>query len=305
MDIPKYHEMMLPLLQFMRDGQEHHINDAVIPVANHFRLTEEERNYLRPNRTQTLLRYNLGWTNTYLKKARLLESTKRGYIQITARGKAILQENLDYIDKKYLMQFPEFAEFAVPTKSSSSNNDEVVIDDFEQTPNELIETIYKNIQRELADELLESVLSSSPAFFEQLVVDLLLAMGYGSSLQDAGQAIGRSDDGGLDGYIQEDKLGLETIYIQAKRWAIDNTVGRPLIQAFVGSLMGVGAKKGVFITTSSFSRGAIEYANSMQNVRVILIDGQQLAQLMIEHNVGVSVEKIYIIKKIDENYFPD
>jgi restriction system protein len=305
MAVPQYNKMMLPLLQFMSDGQEHHVKEAIEPIADYFDLTQEDRNILRNNSKQTQLYDRIHWANTYMKKAFLLESTRRGYIRITERGLAVLNENPSYLDKNYLMQFPEFLEFVTPNKSNDANEDNIDTDNAEFTPKELIDATYRSILNDLADQLLETVLSASPAFFEQLVVDLLLAMGYGSALQDAGQAIGQTNDGGIDGYIQEDKLGLDTIYIQAKRWAIGNTVGRPDIQGFVGSLMGEGATKGVFITTSDFSKHAVEYADSIQNVRVILIDGQQLAQLMIEHNVGVSVEKTYTIKQIDENYFPD
>lgn len=306
MAIPQYSEMMLPLLQLMSDGHEHHVKEAVKPIAEYFNLTDEEQEILLKNSNQTLLYYRIHWANTYLKKALLLESTRRGHIQITKRGLAVLNENISELDNNYLMRFPEFVEFRAPNRSTNdTNSDNLERNESEFAPKELIDSTYRSIVNDLADQLLEIVLSASPAFFEQLVVDLLLAMGYGSALQDAGQAIGQTNDGGIDGYIQEDQLGLDTIYIQAKRWAIDNTVGRPQIQGFVGSLMGEGATKGVFITTSSYSKGAIEYAKSMQNVRVILIDGQQLAQLMIEHNVGVSVEKTYTIKQIDENYFPD
>jgi len=306
MAIPQYNEMMLPLLQFMGDGLEHHVKEAVEPIADDFGLTQDEREKLLKNSNKTYLYDRVHWANTYLKKALLLESTRRGYIRITDRGFAVLNENLPYIDKEYLSRFPEFVDFITPNKSNdNSKSDDIDPDDSELTPKELIAGTYQSILNDLSDQLLEIVLNASPAFFEQLVVDLLLAMGYGSALQDAGQAIGQTNDGGIDGYIQEDQLGLDTIYIQAKRWALDNTVGRPQIQGFVGSLMGEGATKGVFITTSSYSKGAIEYAKSMQNVRVILIDGQQLAKLMIEHNVGVSIEKTYSIKQIDENYFPD
>lgn len=305
MAVPKYDQMMLPLLQFMGDGQEHHVKDAVEPIADYFDLSRDDREKLLRNSKTTLLYYRIHWANTYLKKAELLESTRRGYIRITQRGLSVLSENISFLDKRYLMQFPEFAEFVKPNKSVDASDESEDSDNSELAPKELIDVSYQSIVNDLADQLLEVVLSASPAFFEQLVVDLLLSMGYGSALQDAGHAIGQTNDGGIDGYIQEDQLGLDTIYIQAKRWALNNTVGRPEIQAFVGSLMGEGATKGVFITTSSFSKHASEYAQSMQNVRVILIDGQQLAQLMIEHNVGVSIEKTYTIKQIDENYFPD
>lgn len=306
MAVPQYERMLYPLLQFMGDGQEHHIREVVEPMAQYFDLSQEDQEKLMKNSKTTLLYYRIHWANTYLKKAQLLESTKRGHVKMTERGFTVLEENPSRINNSYLMQFSEFAEFKTPNKSENDEDFENIDEDnSEAAPKELIASTYRSIVADLADQLLESVLGSSPAFFEQLVVDLLLAMGYGSALQDAGQAIGQTNDGGIDGYIQEDQLGLDTIYIQAKRWAIDNTVGRPQIQAFVGSLMGEGATKGVFITTSSFSKGADEYARNMQNVRVILIDGQQLAQLMIEHNVGVSVEKTYTIKQIDENYFPD
>lgn len=305
MAVPQYHEMILPLLQFMSDGHEHHVRESVEPIANYFDLTREDREKLLRNSKQTLLYYRIHWANTYLKKSRLLESTRRGYVRITGRGLAVLDDNPPALDRKYLMRFPEFVDFITPNKNDDDPDEEDNKFPSELAPKELIDSTYRSIVHDLADQLLESVLGSSPSFFEQLVVDLLLAMGYGGALQDAGQAIGQTNDGGIDGYIQEDKLGLDTIYIQAKRWSPDNTVGRPAIQAFVGSLIGVGATKGVFITTSTFSQNAKDYADSMQNVRVILIDGQQLAQLMIEHNVGVTVEKTYTIKQIDENYFPD
>ena len=304
MAIPQYQEMMLPLLQFMGDREEHHINEAVEPVSDYFGLTQDERELLRPNHTQPMVRYRLAWANTYLKKAALLVSTRRGYIQITERGLAVLESNPTTIDRNFLMQFPSFVEFVNPTKVDNSDDTDET-DNSENTPEEIIDSNYRRIVNDLVDQLLESVLSASPSFFEQLVVDLLLAMGYGSALQDAGQAIGQTNDGGIDGYIEEDQLGLDTIYIQAKRWALDNTVGRPQIQGFVGSLMGEGATKGVFITTSSFSKDATDYVKNLPSVRVILIEGKQLARLMIEHNVGVSIEKTYTIKQIDENYFPD
>lgn len=306
MPIPKYNELMLPLLQFTSDGEEYHIKEAVDPISEYFGLTPEDKQKVMGNSKQSVIYYRIHWANTYLKKAGLLSSSRRGYIQITERGRSVLREKPNKVDSHFLMRFPEFVEFKSSSKTDSESDVETDSNDVsELAPKELIDSTYKSIVNDLADQLLESVLSASPAFFEKLVVDLLLAMGYGSALQDAGQTTQISNDGGIDGYIQEDKLGLDTVYIQAKRWAIDNTIGRPQIQAFVGSLMGEGATKGVFITTSSFSGGAITYAKNIQNVRIILIDGQQLAQLMIEHNVGVVAEKTYIIKQIDENYFPD
>ncbi|PJF20950.1 MAG: hypothetical protein CUN56_13575 [Phototrophicales bacterium] len=201
-----------------------------------------------------------------------------------------------------LMQFPEFVEFKTGSARKTVDNHKESITE-SQPPKELIRSLHAEINRDLADELLEYIMGVSPAFFEKLVIDLLLAMGYGGALSNAGQTIGRSGDGGIDGYIQEDKLGLSMIYVQAKRWGAGNNVQRPAVQAFVGSLMGVGATKGVFITTSHFSQGAREYADSIPNLKVVLIDGTQLTQLMIEHNVGVSAEQTFVIKRIDTDYF--
>lgn len=305
MGIPAYSDLMLPLLQFAGDGREHHISEAFDPIADYLGLSYEERNELLPNANQSIFNYRVHWANTYLKKAGLLRSVSRGVFQITERGVKVLEMNPPAIDRNFLLKYPEFAEFATPSSRSSKGEivSEPAYSDSEQTPKELIHSVYQGLREELAEDLLEIILASSPAFFEKLVVDLLLAMGYGGSLENAGKTIGRSGDGGLDGYIQEDKLGLDTIYIQAKRWATDHVVGRPALQAFVGSLIGAGATKGVFITTSRFSKEASEYARTMQNLKVILLDGQQLTQLMIEHDVGVGIEATYIVKKVDRDYF--
>lgn len=305
MGIPAYSDLMLPLLQFAGDGREHHISEAFDPIADYLGLSYEERNEFLPNANQSVFNYRLHWANTYLKKAGLLRSVSRGVFQITERGLDVLKMNPISIDRAFLLRFPEFEDFA--TNRSRSNKGQVEVapsySDSEQTPKELIHSVYQGLREELAEDLVEIILASSPAFFEKLVVDLLLAMGYGGSLENAGKTIGRSGDGGLDGYIQEDKLGLDTIYIQAKRWATDHVVGRPALQAFVGSLLGAGATKGVFITTSRFSKEASDYVRNIQNLKVILLDGQQLTQLMIEHNVGVGVEATYVVKKVDRDYF--
>lgn len=302
MTIPAYSDILLPLLRYASDAHEHHIRDAIEALADEFNLTEEQRTHLMPNATQPVFGYRTHWANTYLKKAGLLESTGRGLFRITQRGLDVLAANPSHIDKNFLMQFAEFQDFATrsqprPTAPNDSPNED------ELTPKELMRSLNQKIRDELADELLDYVLDVSPAFFERLVVDLLLAMGYGGSLADAGEVIGRSGDGGIDGRIQEDKLGLSTIYIQAKRWDRGQSIGRKEIQAFVGSLMGQGAAKGVFITTSYFTTQAQEYADSLSNLKVILIDGQQLAKLMIEHNVGVAVEHSIVIKRVDSDYF--
>ena len=304
MTLPAYSDILLPLLKYASDAQEHNIRDAIEVLADEFQLTEEQRTSLMPNATQPTFSYRTHWANTYLKKAGLLESTGRGLFRITQRGLDVLATHPTEIDKNYLMQFEEFKEFATRSqpKTRSTAAAEQPGED-ELTPKELMRSLNQKIRDELADELLDYVLDVSPAFFERLVVDLLLAMGYGGSLADAGEILGRSGDGGIDGRIQEDKLGLSTIYIQAKRWDRGQSIGRKEIQAFVGSLMGQGAAKGVFITTSYFTAHAQEYAASLSNLKVILIDGQQLAKLMIEHNVGVAVEHSIIIKRVDSDYF--
>jgi restriction system protein len=308
MAIPQYEYVRYALLKYASDGKEHNVKETTQALADYFGLTDEELQELLKNGKNYKFRYMVAWAKTYLTKAKLLESTGRGTYQITQRGYDYLKTITDnIITKTALMQFPEFAGFATsneqdePDNFSPINNGEIYLDD---TPEEIFARTYTQLYKSLKDELLEAVLSVTPAFFERLVVDLLLAMGYGSSL-DSGERIGQSGDGGVDGVIREDKLGLDMIYIQAKRYTRDNGVGRPAVQAFVGSLMGMGATKGVFITTSYFSEQAIQYAKAVPNVKVILIDGQQLATLMIEHNVGVSVQKTYEIKQIDENYFPD
>jgi len=306
MPIPTYDKLMLPLLQLASNGAEYHVRQAMSLLAEHFQLTEDERSELLPSGRMSTFDNRVHWAKTYLIKSGLLQSTGRGLFQITQRGYDVLDSNLEYIDRGFLDQFAEFREFQNRSKSTQSEQETATSqDEKEATPEETMDIVFRQMRSELIHNLLEYVLAASPAFFERLVVDLLLAMGYGSSLQDAGKTIGRSGDGGIDGYIQEDKLGLDMIYIQAKRWARDHTVGRPDIQGFVGSLMGIGAAKGVFITTSDFSTHAITYGQNIANVKVILINGEQLANLMIEHGVGVSVEKTYVVKKVDENYFPD
>lgn len=305
MTIPTYDKLMLPVLQFSSDGQEHHISEAISAVADYLGLNEEERNELLPTGSKRKFDDRVQWAKTYLKKAGLIESTGRGVFRITQRGLNLLATSPSAIDRAVLMQYPEFVSFVTPARIDTNRS--ALVDaafvDAKQTPKELMHTIYQGLRQELADELLEFILSASPTFFEELVIDLLKAMGYGGSLESAGKHIGKSGDGGIDGFIQEDKLGLDIIYIQAKRWAKDNVVGRPVVQSFVGSLMGAGATKGVLITTSRFSKEAHDYSKGMQNLKVILIDGQELAQLMIEHGVGVSVEATYVVKKVDRDYF--
>ena len=302
MTIPDFQAIMLPLLQYASDGKEHSLREAITYLADVFNLSDEERKELLSSGQQAVFDNRVGWARTYLKKAGLFISPKRGFFQITDRGRDILIQNPLEINLKFLNQFPEFIEFKT-TKKDNDKSEPEIIEISETTPQESIEFGYQKIRKELELELLNRVKSCSPDFFERLVVDLLVKMGYGGSRRDAGRAIGKSGDGGIDGIIKEDKLGLDIVYIQAKRW--DNTVvGRPEIQKFVGALHGQRARKGVFITTSRFSQEAREYVSIIDS-KIVLIDGQELAQLMIDNHVGVSTVSIYEIKKIDSDYFTD
>lgn len=301
MAIPDYQTIMLPLLRLLGDNEEHFLRDAVQQLADEFQLTEEEKRQLLPSGVSTVIGSRVGWARTYLHKAGLVESKRRGCIQISARGAAILKKNLARIDVEFLRQYPEFIEFQTPKKDKDRNQVEFLTSS-DATPEEALDTAYQKLRADLEAELLERVKAAPPAFFERLVVDVLVKMGYGGSRTDAGQAVGRSGDGGIDGIIKEDRLGLDVIYIQAKRW--ENTVGRPEVQRFAGALQGHRARKGVFITTSSFTKEAEEYAKSI-DTKIVLISGFQLAKLMIDQNVAVSVVGSYEIKKIDSDYFED
>jgi restriction system protein len=303
MPIPDYQTLMLPLLRFAVDGNEHTKREAVEVLATEFQLTPAERNELLASGQQAIFNNRVGWANSYLKKAGLLESSRRGALRITARGKQIHADNPARIDVKYLERFPEFVEF----RDASRNNRETTTTESvgiatEQTPEEALELAHQSLRLSLAQDILSRILSCSPTFFERLVVELLVKMGYGGSRRDAGERIGQSGDGGIDGIIKEDRLGLDTIYIQAKRW--QGSVGRPEIQKFVGALQGQRAKKGVFIITSTYTAEAIDYASRI-DTRVVLIDGQLLANLMMDFDVGVSVSASYIVKRIDSDYFEE
>ena len=304
MTIPDYQSIMFPLLKYSGDNEEHSLRESIEALAFYFSLTHEERKQLLPSGKQAIFDNRVGWARTYLKKAGLLESTKWGYFKITKRGQDILQDNnIQEINVEFLKQFSEFIEFKNSTKKETSDSEQQLEEIEENTnPEELLEKIYLNIKEKLKQELLETIKQYSPDFFEKLVIDLLIAMGYGGSRKEAGEAVGQINDGGIDGIIKEDRLGLDIIYIQAKRW--DNTVGRPEIQKFAGALLGNQAKKGIFITTSSFSQKAIEYT-TMIDSKIILIDGERLSELLIDYNVGVSIVESYAIKKIDADYFTE
>lgn len=300
MPIPDYQKLMLPLLKLLANGQELHFSPLVNILSDEFNLSDEERKQLLPSGQMTTIKSRSGWARTYLKKAGLIEQPKRGYVKITARGLGVLEKNLAQIDNKFLEQYPEFIAFRDAGKSEIEPQVPNLITD--TTPEESIENAFFNLNSQLSSDLLEIIKSSTPSFFERLVVELLLAMGYGGSRIDAGRAIGQSGDGGIDGIIDEDKLGLDSIYIQAKRW--EGSVGRPEIQKFVGALQGNRAHKGVFITTSEFTKDAQEYVKNISN-KVVLINGFTLTKLMIENDVGVSTVSTYKVKKIDSDYFVD
>lgn len=292
---------MLPLLEVAADKQEHSLRETVDTLAAAFKLSQEELKEMLPSGQQEIFVNRVGWARTYLKKAGLLESTRRGHFQITPRGLDVLSSRPARIDVRYLDQFDEFQQFRSLKKSRSedSNNPEIAL---ETTPEEALETAYKSLRDSLASDLLQQLKTSSPALFEKIVVELLVKMGYGGSRQDAGKAIGRSGDEGIDGIIKEDRLGLDIIYIQAKRW--ESTVGRPEVQKFAGALQGQRARKGIMITTSCFSKEAQDYASRIES-KIVLMDGEQLAQLMVDHGLGVSPVAIYEVKKIDSDYFTE
>jgi len=295
---------MLPLLKFHADQQEHFHRDATDYLAQTFNLSEEEKKELLPSGKQTIFVSRVNWAKVYLKMGGLLESTRRKYYKITQRGSEILKHNPSKIDIKFLEQFPDFVEWRKKSKiaDTETQGKETEIAS-QQTPEESLEYAYQKIRQDLAQELLSLVKRCSPAFFERLVVELLVKMGYGGSIKDAGTVKGKSGDGGIDGVIKEDKLGLDIIYIQAKRWD-DGVVGRPEIQKFVGALAGHRAKKGIFLTTSNFSKEARDYISTIDS-KIVLIDGEQLANLMIDYDLGVSKITAYEIKRIDSDYFDD
>lgn len=296
---------MLPLLRYASDGTEHSLKDAVSALSVEFQLTEAERSEYLPSGQQTVFQNRVGWARTYMKKAGLLTSPRRGFLTITPRGKSVLSENPPAIGVAFLERFPEFIEFkslrhekeAEPSSSDTSSAPAI---DAGKTPHEALEAAYDRLRSELAAEILSTIKTSEPALFEEIVVDLLVKMGYGGSRKDAGQAIGRRGDEGIDGIIKEDRLGLDIIYIQAKRWGA--TVGRPEIQKFAGALDGQRARKGIFLTTSDFSREAEDYVSRIDK-KIILIDGATMARLMIDFGVGVTSVSSYEVKKLDSDYF--
>ncbi len=299
MSIPDFQSIMLPFLQHLEDGAKHSNAETMKYLAEYFKLTEAELKELLPSGRQTYFSNRVQWARTYLNKAGLIDYPQKGCSQITMRGREVLAEKLDRITVKYLQKYPEIRDFYLSKKGLPKKPEP---DIEEMNPEEALEISYQQIRQELATSILINVKKCSPGFFERMVVELLVAMGYGGSRKDAGEAIGQSGDEGIDGIIKEDRLGLDIIYIQAKRWS--GTVGRPEIQKFAGALMGKGAKRGIFITTSSFTKEAVEFARIIET-RIILIDGEQMANLMMDFGIGVTTVNTYQIKKLDTDYFLD
>lgn len=307
MAVPDYQSVMLPLLQLAAErNTEISTDDAVEALATRLGLNDDDLKEMLPSGVQRTFVNRLGWAATYLKKAGLLEPTRRGYYRITPRGQELLKKKPPAINVKILKQYPEFVDFQQLKGTRRGERREPAKDSQDAgvaTPSEALENAYENLRDELIDEMLAKLKKSSPSFFERIVVDLLVRMGYGGSRADAGKAIGKSGDGGIDGIIKEDKLGLDIVYIQAKRWD-NNPVGRPDVMQFAGALQAQKAAKGIFITTSRFTEDARNYVTQIGS-KIVLIDGEQLSQLMIDHDVGVSTVSLYPVKKIDIDYFDE
>ena len=302
MAIPDFQTVMLPLMKYSSDGREHNVRETIEYLAKEFKLSEEELTELLPSGSQAIFENRVRWAKTHLSKAGLLSSPRRSIFIISERGKQVLQTKPKLINMALLRQFPEYVEFTKSDKKKDIVKKTNKIEEFftDTTPEEALEYAYQEIKNSLAEEILDKVKSSPSDFFERLVVELLVKMGYGGSLKDAGRATRKVKDEGIDGIIKEDKLGLDVIYVQAKKW--EGSVGRPEIQKFVGALAGQGANKGIFITTSGFSNDAINYI-PRNDTKIVLIDGKKLAEYMIEFNVGVTTTKNFEIKKIDSDYF--
>jgi len=301
---------MRPLLAFGSDGSEKNINDAIKGIADQLKLTDDERHQLLPSGKQPIFANRVHWARTYLDKAGAIKRTRRSHFEITDRGKQLLANNPERIDVKVLKQFPEFIAFQTPKAIDETGSGITIpptsteLPESAVTPEEAIEQAETQIFENLKSQLLVRTLEKSPSFFESLVIDLIIKMGYGGTRESVVQRLGKSGDEGIDGVVNEDALGLDVVYIQAKRYAADNTIGRERIQQFAGALVGQGASKGVFVTTSSFSKGAIDYAIKVPQ-RIILIDGKKLAQLMVQYGVGVRIERTVEIKRIDLDYFDE
>ncbi len=307
MAVPEFYKFMRPVLEILSDRQTRHVRDIHAAVISILGLTQSEQDELIPSGVKTRVRDRTEWAVTYLRQAQLVERTKPALNRISERGLAYLKRAPAIIRPENLLEFPEFVDFKNRTNTDSSVPKASAVASAlpnaeQRTPEESMNSAFAELNAALGQQLLEQVKSMSPAFFEQLIVHLMLKLGYGGPAGDAGTKLGKSGDEGVDGVIKQDKLGLDNIYLQAKRWT-DGTIGRKEIQAFVGALTGQGASKGVFITTSSFSRDAIEFARHAHPFKLSLVDGSQLATLMIEHDLGVTEVAKYEVKRVDSDYF--
>lgn len=295
-----HYDLMKPLVHVLQNRKDQISNqEALEQIVSYLGLNDEQKN-IRMENGKNLIQYRLGWAKTYLKKAGLLETIDNKYFRLTSLGKSLNLEKIESFSSKFLSQYEGFNEFRNYGKKSNPSTQNFLEDDNDSTPEEIINIEFNKLNQSIKDDLIEKIKLNSPQFFERLVVDLLVAMGYGGSHQDAAQAIGKTSDGGIDGVISEDRLGLDKIYIQAKRW--ENTVGRPDIQQFKGALADQVAKKGVFITTSNFSKEAVE---SAKKSGIVLIDGNKLTSLMIEFGLGVQIERSFHVYKIDQDRFDE
>jgi restriction system protein len=301
MAVPDFQSFFVPLLRVAADGKEHTLSEARDRIAHEFALSADELAEKLPSGLQTKFSNRADWAKTYFVRAGVLSSPRRGSFCITERGHSLLEQGYKKIDIKVLSQYPEFVEFHHPNrKEVDLGTPAEPIQRLTETPEEILQAAYQSIRHSLADDLLERVKGNTPKFFESLVVDLMVAMGYGGSREDAARSIGQSGDEGVDGIIKEDRLGLDIIYLQAKKW--EGSVGRPEIQKFVGALIGKRAKRGVFITTGRFSEDAVDYARS-NDPKVVLIDGDGLVAYMIEFGLGTTRQALYEIQKVDSDYF--
>ena len=301
MAVPKFFEFFEGFLQTVRDGSLHTAKEVRERIAETMQITAEDRAEMLPSGKQSTFDNRVAWARTYLDKAGLIETPQRGRYRITEAGLQALRSG-EVIDLKYLEQSESFRQFHKTDFADSTSSD---AEEKNESPMEILDSAFEEVNAALASQLMDEVMKLSPAGFEKLVVKLLLQMGYGNGIDGAGRVTPQSNDGGIDGIIKEDQLGFSNIYIQAKQWAQDQTVGKPELQKFVGALQGQQAQKGLFITTARFSSGAVEYAEKLLGTKVVLVDGSMLSKLMIRHNVGVSVEHVYEVKRLDSDFFSE
>lgn len=302
MAVPDFQSVMLPFLEILKDGKERTMRDLTAALAAHFKLTEEQLQEHLPSGPQSLFYNRVAWAKTHLKNAGLIENPVRGKVRISEVGQKVLLQKPPTINCKYLKQFPSYLTFIGQTPGDDDLDEEEAIIESAQTPLELMESSFNTLRKATAEDLITKLKACSPGFFEQVVVRLLHAMGYGSVTGDT-SVTGKPGDGGIDGIIREDKLGLDVVCIQAKRW--DGSVGRPIVQGFVGSMDYIRAKKGVILTTSQFTKDALDYVDRIEGKKVVLIDGPTLADLMIQHNVGVKPTKLYELKEVSNDFFDE